>query len=300
MSAREGSAPAGSLADYLRLVKFSHSVFALPFALLSAWVAAGGVPSARTLALVVAAAVAARTAAMAFNRYLDRDVDAQNPRTSARELPAGRLRAGSVLALALAASCVFVAAAFALNPLCGKLALPVLGVLLGYSATKRFTALAHGVLGIALGLAPLGAWLAVRGSLAGPLGAPLALAAAVATWVSGFDLIYACQDADFDRAAGLHSLPARYGLRRALLVSRGLHAATVLLWLVFGRLAGLGAVWLAAVGLAALLLAREHSLVGPRRPLSGRHGLLHAERLDRRRALRGRGARPRARRLRPR
>lgn len=253
-----------ALRPWFSLVKFGHSVFALPFALASAWLAAGGVPAGRVLALIVLCAVSARTAAMAFNRWLDRRIDAANPRTSARELPSGKLAAGAVLALVLAAAALFVAGSFALNPLCGRLSLPVLALLLGYSAFKRFSAAAHFVLGLALALAPLGAWVAVRGDLAGDLAPPLLLALAVLTWVAGFDLIYACQDAEFDRRTGLHSIPARFGVARALLVSSALHVVTFAALLVFAARAGLGWVFGLALAGAGGLLVWQHRLVSPR------------------------------------
>ncbi len=249
--------------DYFSLVKFSHSIFALPFALQGAWLAAGRVPDLATLAWVVAAAVCARTAAMAFNRLVDREVDAANPRTAGRELPAGRLPVGKVRALVLVASAGFVACAFALNSLAGWLSFPVLAVLFGYSYVKRISVLAHLVLGLALALAPLGAWIAVRGDLAGPLGPILLLAGAVWCWVAGFDLIYACQDAEHDRAVGLRSIPARYGVARALVLSRVLHVATVALLCAFTLSAGLGWIYWLGVAGSALLLAWEQSLVAP-------------------------------------
>jgi len=251
--------------DLFSLVKFSHSIFALPFALCGAWLGSGGVPPARVLLLVVLCAVAARTAAMAFNRLVDREIDARNPRTSARELPAGRLRAGTVLLLVVVASGVFVAAAFALNRLAGLLAVPVLLVLLLYSYVKRVSAGAHLVLGLSLALAPLGAWVAVRGGAPEGVAAGLApvlwLAGAVLTWVAGFDLIYACQDVEFDRAEGLHSIPSRWGIGRALLLSSILHVLTLLCLVQVGLGAGLSFIWWGAVLLAALLLLWEHSLV---------------------------------------
>ena len=251
------------ISDYARLVKFSHSIFALPFALMSAWLASGGLPEARVLGLVVLCMVAARTAAMGFNRLVDRRIDAANPRTASRELPAGVLSSGGVTALVVASSLVFLVAAWALNPLCGKLAPVVLLVLLGYSYTKRFTSLAHLVLGLSLGLAPLGAWLAVRGGLDGDLSPPLLLAAAVLFWVAGFDLIYACQDVEFDRKARLHSIPARFGVARALTVSRAFHLATACALILFHWRADLSWVFaLAVVGALALLLW-EHTLVKP-------------------------------------
>jgi 4-hydroxybenzoate polyprenyltransferase len=253
----------GGLADWLRLVRFSHSVFALPFALAAAWLAGGAMPAPRTLALVVLCAVAARTAAMAFNRLVDRRLDAANPRTQGREIPRGIVSARAASALVLISSAVFVAGAFALNRLCGLLAAPVLAVLLGYSVTKRVTWLSHAVLGLALGLAPLGAWLAVRGSFDGDLARPILLAAAVLFWVAGFDLIYACQDADHDRAAGLRSIPARFGVARALAASGAAHVVTVALLVAFGLRAELGLAWWSVLGVAAVLLFWQHRIVRP-------------------------------------
>jgi 4-hydroxybenzoate polyprenyltransferase len=200
---------------------------------------------------------------MAFNRLADRRIDARNPRTAQRELPAGTLGAGAVGALVVVASAAFVVAAFQLNALCGWLSFPVLGVLLVYSYVKRFSWSAHLVLGLALALAPLGAWLAVRGSIEGGVAPVLALTLAVLTWVAGFDLIYACQDAAFDAREGLHSIPARFGVARALAVSSALHVVTVAALIAVGALAGLGWIWWASVGLAALLLVWEHRLVSP-------------------------------------
>ncbi len=245
----------------LGLVKFSHSIFALPFALAGAWLAAGGAPRAVTLAWIVLCAVAARTAAMAFNRLVDRDIDASNPRTQGRELPRGVLSPKAVAALVVGAAAVFVFGALQLGPVPGRLALPVLGVLLGYSYVKRFSALAHFVLGLALALAPLGAWVAVRGTIEGPLAPVLWLALGVWTWVAGFDLIYACQDTEYDRAAGLHSLPAKLGNHGALAMSRLLHVGTVAALAACGHAAGLGSVYFVAVGLVAALLVYEQSLV---------------------------------------
>ncbi len=252
-----------AVAPWFSLVRFGHSVFALPFALASAWLASRGAPPPRILLLVVVCAVAARTAAMGFNRLVDRELDARNPRTAARELPRGILAPRDVAGLVLLSSLVFVAAAFALNPLCGWLSLPVLSVLLVYSTVKRFSAGAHFVLGLALALAPLGAWVAVRGGLSGDLSVPLLLAAAVLTWVAGFDLIYACQDEAIDRAQGLHSIPARFGAARALQLSGALHALTVVLLVLFAWRAELGWIFAAALVGAAGLLVWQHALVSP-------------------------------------
>jgi 4-hydroxybenzoate polyprenyltransferase len=254
-------AAGSSLRDWFSLVRFSHSVFALPFALCGAWLAAGGVPPVRTLVLVVVCAVSARTAAMGFNRFVDRDIDAQNPRTRSRELPAGRLSGAAVVALVVVASAVFVVAAFALNRLAGMLSAPVLAILLSYSWFKRFSQLAHVVLGIALALAPLGAWIAVRGDFAGDLAPVLWLALAVTTWVAGFDLIYACQDAEFDARTGLHSVPGKHGVAFALRLARPLHVVTVAALVLVGTSGHLHLPWWIAVGVSAALLAWEHSLV---------------------------------------
>ncbi|MBL8857664.1 MAG: UbiA family prenyltransferase [Planctomycetes bacterium] len=249
------------MGDWLSLVRFSHSVFALPFALCGAWLAADGVPPVLTLVWIVVCAVCARTAAMGFNRLVDRQIDARNPRTQQREIPSGRLSVGAVTALVVGASSAFVLAAYALHPLAGHLSFPVLAILLSYSFFKRFSAFAHVVLGIALALAPLGAWIAVRGSFEGSLAPVLWLALAVTTWVAGFDLIYACQDAEFDVRAGLHSVPARYGIGSALVLSSALHVVTVAALAAVGWSGGLGWIWYAAVLLSALLLVYEHSLV---------------------------------------
>ncbi|MDF1798590.1 MAG: putative 4-hydroxybenzoate polyprenyltransferase [Planctomycetota bacterium] len=253
-----------SLARYLSLVKFSHSIFALPFALMGAWLAAGGPPSVRVLGLVVLAAVAARTAAMGFNRVVDRRIDAANPRTQGREIPAGLVSPRGAWTLVTVSSLVFVAASALLNPLCGWLSPLVLAVLLGYSFAKRFTSLVHLWLGLALGLAPPGAWLAVTGSFDGDLSLPLLLGAAVLTWVAGFDIIYSCQDEGFDAERGLHSIPARLGRRGALRLSSLLHVATVLLLAALAWRAELSWIFLIALLAAALLLIWEHSIVSPK------------------------------------
>lgn len=251
------------LRDYFSLVKFSHSIFALPFALQGAWLAGSGRPRLPVLALIVVCAVAARTAAMAFNRLVDREIDAANPRTQGRELPAGRLSVRGVWALILVAATLFIAAAFALNTLAGLLALPVLLLLFAYSFVKRFSSLAHLCLGVCLALAPLGAWIAVRGDFRGDLTPILWLSAAVASWVGGFDLIYACQDREFDRTAGLHSIPARFGIAAALRLSSALHVLTLIALAMVAVSAHLSVVYWVAVALTAVLLVWEHRLVSP-------------------------------------
>jgi len=252
-----------SASDYLSLVRFSHSVFALPFALAAAWVAADGVPPLERLAWIVLCAVAARTSAMAYNRFVDRDVDAVNPRTARREIPAGRVGASAALALALGSGAIFVAGAWMLGPWCGWISLPVLALLLGYSHAKRFTFLCHAWLGLCLGIAPLGAWLAVTGEPTAGMWTAALLAGAVLTWVAGFDLIYACQDADFDRARGLSSIPARFGLGRSLAVSALLHVLTVAALVAFGVEARLGFGFWLALAVATALLVWQHRIVRP-------------------------------------
>lgn len=214
-----------SLRTWGRAVKFSHSVFALPFALSGATLAAarGGVEP-RQLLWIVAAMVGARNAALGFNRLADHGIDARNPRTAGRELPRGRVSRPGVWTLTLACAGLFVFAAFRLNPLCGALSPVALAVVFGYSYTKRFTWASHFVLGLALGLAPLGAWLAIRGAFSAEA---WWLTGAVLLWVAGFDVIYACQDVEFDRREGLHSIPARFGAGRALTTARWLHAAAL-------------------------------------------------------------------------
>jgi 4-hydroxybenzoate polyprenyltransferase len=245
------------------MIRFSHSVFALPFALLSLVLATGGLPSPRVLLLVLVAMVAARSAAMAFNRLADRHLDARNPRTAQRHLVTGALTPRFAWALTGASVAVFLAAAWGLNPTALALAPFVVLVVLGYSYLKRITPAAHFGVGLALGLSPLGAWVAGAGGLVGDLRIPLVLGLAVLLWVAGFDVIYACQDAEVDRREGLRSIPAALGVPRALRVAAVLHAGSVLAFLLVARFSGLGWPYLAAVGLAAALLAYEHAIVSP-------------------------------------
>ncbi|NLC57887.1 MAG: UbiA family prenyltransferase [Armatimonadetes bacterium] len=249
-----------SLAIILEMIKFEHTVFALPFALMSAFVAAGGVPEGRTLLWIVVAMVGARSSAMSFNRLVDLRFDRLNPRTRSRALPAGLLTTLQVWVFCLASAALLVVAAAMLNPLALKLSPVALAVIWGYSYTKRFTALAHLVLGFSLGIAPVGAWIAIRGRIEL---VPLLLCAVVTLWTAGFDLIYACQDTAFDRQIGLHSVPARFGERAALILSVLLHVGVAALLLLLHSVAGLGPVYLAGAGLAILLLAYEHLLVRP-------------------------------------
>lgn len=249
----------GQLVVYGRMIRFSHSVFALPFALASALFASReGAPTAGQLTWIVVAMVAARSAAMGWNRLVDRDLDSRNARTAGRELPRGVLTPRQTLAFVVASAAVLVLAAAMLNPLCFALSPLALAVVLGYSHTKRFTAASHLVLGLSLALGPIGAWLAIRGGLA-PL--PLLLGLAVLLWVAGFDTIYACQDVEFDRRAGLHSLPAWLGLARALVVARGLHLGAWVALVSLFWLQPLHPSYLLGVFVIGLLLVFEHSLV---------------------------------------
>lgn len=247
-------------AIFAEMIKFEHTVFALPFAYLGAFLAAGGLPETGELFWITVAMVAARTAAMSLNRLIDRAIDALNPRTAARALPRGLLTATEVWAAAIASFAVLLLAAAMLNLLCVRLLPIAVAVLVVYPYTKRWTWLCHWILGVADGLAPLGAWVAVRAAVEWP---GLFLMAAVAVWVAGFDLIYACQDYDFDRRYGLHSLPARFGLPAALWVARLTHLAVPVLLYFAGRLAGAGVFYYLGVAVAAFLLVYEHRLVSP-------------------------------------
>ena len=244
---------------YGRMIRFSHSVFALPFALASVVLAAQGVGVRATqLAFIVVAMVGARSAAMGFNRLVDHAIDARNPRTAGRELPRGVLSPRQVGAFVALSTAAFLGSAALLNPLCLALSPVALAIVLGYSYTKRFTAASHLVLGLSLAVAPVGAWLAIRGRFQLP---PLALGLAVLLWVAGFDTIYACQDVAFDRREGLHSLPVLLGVPRALWLARAMHVAAVLLLGAVGWLAPLAWPYLAGVAAVAALLAWEHTLV---------------------------------------
>jgi 4-hydroxybenzoate polyprenyltransferase len=242
----------------LEMIKWEHSVFALPFALCGAMLAAGGLPTLHQVVWIIVAMVAARSAAMAFNRLADASIDAANPRTRARALPTGQLTPAFVATFVVVSSVVFIAAAAELNRLALWLSPVALAVLLLYSYTKRFTRWSHLVLGFALGIAPSAAWIAVRGSLDPRI---LLLTAAVTFWVAGFDVLYACQDFDFDRSSGLQSIPRYLGISRALWVARAFHVI-MLLWLAAVLVTfGMGKLAIAGVAVVAVLLAYEHSLV---------------------------------------
>lgn len=255
---------ASGLVRYVNLVKLPHTVFALPFALVGVTLASYVAPvTVSKIIWVVLAFTSARFAAMGFNRIVDRDVDALNPRTKSREIPSGALSVAAA-SLAVAVACiVFVVAAWQLNTLCLWLSPLALAWVLFYSYTKRFTRLCHLVLGVGLSIAPVGGYLAVTGAWSSPWWMLVLLATAVATWVGGFDILYALQDIEFDCAQGLHSLPAALGESVALNVARSLHVTTVLCLAVVGLAVGAGWIYAAGVAVAAILLSYEHSLVKP-------------------------------------
>ncbi|MEE9394581.1 MAG: UbiA-like polyprenyltransferase [Planctomycetota bacterium] len=251
---------------FLALIRFEHTLFALPYAVTGAVVAAQGWPSLTVCLLVLVAMVAARTAAMAFNRLVDRRFDASNPRTARRASVTGEVSPGFLTAIVVASGALFVAAAWGLrvpgeSPLAFYLSFPTLGVLLGYSLSKRFFDFPHLILGVALGLSPLGAWVAVRGTLELDAWAALWLGFAVMLWTTGFDIIYALQDIEHDRSEGLHSTPARWGVSRSLQIARVFHAGVPLCLGLAGRVAGMGQLWTVACALVAMLLVYEHWIV---------------------------------------
>ena len=247
----------------LEMIKFEHSVFALPFALVGALLAAraaGGLPTWRQVLWIIVAMVGARSAAMTINRIADIEYDRRNPRTANRALPQGELSVSFAAAFTVASSALLVVAAWQLNPLALKLSPVALAVLFFYSYTKRFTSWSHFVLGLCLGISPAAAWIAIRGSLDWRM---LILCAAVTLWVGGFDVLYACQDVEFDKTAGLYSIPKRFGIARALLIARAMHIVMIglLVWLAWS----FQLTWPAWAGIAvvAALLVYEHSLVKP-------------------------------------
>jgi 4-hydroxybenzoate polyprenyltransferase len=243
------------------MIAIKHTLFALPFAVISLVTASSPAwPASRVWLWVAVAMVSARTAAMSFNRLADHHFDSLNPRTANRALPAGRLSRRFAASVMVMASATFVLAASQLNRLCFILALPTLAILLSYSYAKRFTAGSHFWLGLSLGIAPVGSWIAVTGEFSWQ---PVALAAAVALWVAGFDVIYSLQDESFDREYGLHSLPARFGAHHALNLARLFHMFALIGFAIFAVAAGGGWLRMAAVGAAGLLLALQHRLVTP-------------------------------------
>jgi 4-hydroxybenzoate polyprenyltransferase len=254
--------PLRTLATVLEMIKFEHTLFALPFAFLGMLLAAEGWPSWRTVLWIVVSMVGARSAAMGWNRLVDRKIDAANPRTASRALPAGLITPAAVALFVAASAALLVIAAWQLNPLALALSPVALGILFLYSYTKRFTWASHLILGLSLAGAPLGAWIAVRGDVTAT---PLLLAAAVLLWVAGFDVLYALQDLDFDRRTGLYSVPARFGVAGALWISAAFHAAMLGLLALLPRVypPGLGpGYWVGWAGCLALV-AYQHWVVRP-------------------------------------
>lgn len=249
------------LTTTLEMIKFEHTLFALPFAFLGAVMAADGLPTWWQMLWITVAMVGARSAAMTFNRIIDRDIDAENPRTANRELPSGKLSVGFAWGFLFFSVAIFLAAAWSLNWLTFALSPVALASVLGYSYAKRFTAFSHLLLGWALAISPTAAWIAVRGTIDSEI--PLLLSLFVLMWTSGFDVLYACQDHDFDKKAGLRSIPARYGIARALWIARLFHFQAFIALILLYLASGLGWPALVGVGLVALLLVYQHTLVRP-------------------------------------
>lgn len=243
---------------FLELIKFSHTVFALPFALISLLVATGGKPGWETTLWIILAMVGARTGAMGFNRLVDRKWDAENPRTANRPSVTGEVSPALSTTIVILSYALLVFAAWNLNPLAFKLSPVAIFLVSFYSYTKRFTSLCHIFLGIAIGSAPIASWIAATGEISV---ASLFLGASVLTWIGGFDVLYALQDLDYDREASLHSIPAKFGVAKSLMITRGLHLATVAFWVLFAQAAQLSFVFYIGVVLSAGLLLWEHSLV---------------------------------------
>jgi 4-hydroxybenzoate polyprenyltransferase len=244
-----------NLKNYLGLVRFSHTLFAMPFALASMVWAANGLPSFRVFLLIVLCMVTCRNAAMAFNRLIDADIDKDNPRTARRHLPSGVLSRGQVTAFLVANAVVFIAATWFVNGLAFALSIPTLMAVCGYSVTKRFTSLSHFFLGLAIGISPVGAWIAVRGGFAWE---PILLCLALLLWIGGFDIIYATQDHEFDRSRGLHSMVVRFGVKGALAISRLSHLAMWAVLLGLGWYGGLGMPYRICLAVVAAMLLYLH------------------------------------------
>ena len=243
----------------LAMIKFEHTLFALPFAFLGAILAANGLPNWRQLLWITVAMFGARSAAMTFNRIVDRDIDAKNPRTAGRELPSGKLSVGFAWAFLYVSIGVFLLASYSLNWLTFALSPVALVCVLGYSYAKRFTAAAHILLGLALAISPSAAWIAVRGSLNDEI--PILLSLMVLMWTAGFDVLYACQDFEFDKRSGLYSIPARFGIARSLWIARLFHVQAFIVLLILYLVSGLGSLALGGVVVVGLLLIYQHTLV---------------------------------------
>jgi len=250
--------PMSKLKIFLEMIKFPHTVFALPFALTSAFIASNGMPSGYQLFWIIMAMIGARTGAMSFNRLVDMEIDAKNPRTKDRPLPKGLISKEAVIFYTLASFLLLVYAAYKLNKFCFYLSPIAIIILCGYSLTKRFTHLSHIVLGLALSGAPLGAWIAIKGNIET---SAIFLSLAVMFWVAGFDILYALQDYEFDRREGLYSIPVKFGVKKSILISRAFHLIMVMLLSLLYFLNGFGLFYIVGLVIIAFLLVYEHSLV---------------------------------------
>lgn len=244
----------------LDMIKFEHTIFALPFAIMSAFVASDGLPAWDKIGWILVAMVGARSCAMAFNRLADAKIDKANPRTAIRAIPTGKIGKKEVWVFTLVSAALLVFAAYKLNRLAFALSPVALAVIMGYSYTKRFTSLSHLWLGISLSIAPIGAWIAIKGRFDWT---PMLIGLAVLLWTAGFDTIYACQDLDFDRRHGLYSIPTRLGIRGALWLSSALHVVTVAILIAIAPLTGFGILYLVGVGIVSIILIYEHVIVKP-------------------------------------
>lgn len=246
------------LKDFMRMIKFSHSLFALPFAFTGALIAADGLPTLKQIFWITVAMVSARSGAMSLNRIIDRKIDALNPRAKMREIPAGIIKVRAASIFTIISFGLLILAAYMLNPLCLKLSPLAIAVVFFYSYTKRFTWASHFVLGLALSAAPIGAWIAVRGTLDMNI---IILGIAVVFWLAGFDILYALQDVEFDKSHGLHSIPQRFGIKKALLFARLFHLITWLFLVLTGIVFDMGLLYWLGMAIVAALFVHEHSLV---------------------------------------
>lgn len=246
------------ISTYLRMIKFSHSIFALPFAFTSAIIASAGIPELKQIFWIIVAMVGARSGAMGLNRIIDIDIDRKNPRTASRELPQGIISLTEALVFVVVSFGLMIFSAYMLNPLCLKLSPVAIIVLILYSYTKRFTWASHFVLGLAIAAAPLGAWIAVRGTLDIEI---IVLGIAIVFWLAGFDILYALQDIDFDKEHGLYSIPKRFGISKSLYLSRTFHIITFMLFVINGLIFELSGFYWAGILITAGLLLYEHSLI---------------------------------------
>ena len=242
------------------MIKFEHTIFALPFAIISAFIASDGLPAPDKIGWILLAMVGARSCAMAFNRLADADLDELNPRTAARAIPAGRISKRAVWVFTIVSAALLVFAAYKLNPIAFALSPVALAVIVGYSYSKRWTFVSHLWLGLSISIAPIGTWIAIKGELDWP---PMLLGLAILLWIGGFDIIYACQDFEFDRTYGLYSIPACFGKERALQLSTTLHVMMVVALIGVTWLTNLGVLYLIGVGIVTILLVYEHAIVRP-------------------------------------